>query len=83
MRLFADFYKADIIVASPIALVADRSQDTSHDFLSSIEIVIVDRADVFTMQNWAHIVAGPAPPTPFGLCPWNTRMVVSQDPFQI
>lgn len=65
MRLFSDFYDADVIVASPIGLAAllaeQKGTDASTgaaDFLSSIEICIVDRADVLLMQNWAHVRTG-------------------------
>lgn len=64
MRLFADFYDADVIVASPLALatlLADSNADAqagAADFLSSIEICVVDRADVMLMQNWAHVLTG-------------------------
>eukprot|EP00727_Mastigamoeba_balamuthi_P009061 m51a1_g4778 putative digestive organ expansion factor-like (747) ;mRNA; f:40341-43205 len=60
VRLASDFYRADVIFASPLGLkliigdVGDRKRD--YDFLSSVEMVIVDRADVIMMQNWEHIL---------------------------
>jgi U3 small nucleolar RNA-associated protein 25 len=38
-------------VASPLAL---RVTEETH-FLSSIEILIIDRASVIYMQNWEHL----------------------------
>ncbi|GLC42263.1 hypothetical protein PLESTM_001310300 [Pleodorina starrii] len=61
IRLFADLYDSDIIVASPVALATKLAEDkasdphSAPDFLSSIELLVLDRADVMGMQNWAHV----------------------------
>lgn len=60
IRPYADFYHADIIVASPIGLRmatgTDSDERKDFDFLSSIEIAIVDQCDALLMQNWEHLL---------------------------
>lgn len=70
IRFFADFYDSDIIIASPLGLKTIISPDEQQvvkidsenievgdrDFLSSLELVILDQADVFLMQNWQHVL---------------------------
>ncbi|XP_033110484.1 digestive organ expansion factor homolog isoform X2 [Anneissia japonica] len=60
MRLYTDFYKSDIIIASPLGLRtvigAEGDKHRDWDFLSSVEVLIIDQADVFLMQNWEHIM---------------------------
>uniref|UniRef100_A0AAY4A9W1 U3 small nucleolar RNA-associated protein 25 homolog n=1 Tax=Denticeps clupeoides TaxID=299321 RepID=A0AAY4A9W1_9TELE len=60
MRLYSPFYSSDIIIASPLGLRTllgvDGESKRDFDFLSSIEILVLDQADVFFMQNWEHVL---------------------------
>lgn len=54
LQLFADFYASDIIIASPLGLRmvigAEGEKDREYDFLSSVEILIMDQVEVLLMQ---------------------------------
>ena len=66
VKLFAPFYKADLVIGSPLGLRMAIGDDAAGaerrskkprdaDWLSSIELAVVAYADVLHMQNWAHV----------------------------
>lgn len=56
LKLFSGFYDSDVIVASPLGLRLGIEKDHGDsDFLSSIEMVVVDQTEVISMQNWEHL----------------------------
>lgn len=60
IKLFSDFHSSDMIVASPVRLIgkiweAQKCKEKDIDYLSSIEVLIIDHADVIAMQNWSHV----------------------------
>ncbi|XP_057976026.1 protein NUCLEOLAR FACTOR 1-like [Malania oleifera] len=61
IKLYSDFYSSDMIIASPLGLVtkigeAEKEKEKDTDYLSSIEVLIIDHADVIAMQNWSHVI---------------------------
>ncbi|KAJ1919756.1 rRNA-binding ribosome biosynthesis protein utp25 [Mycoemilia scoparia] len=63
IQLYAPFYSSDIIIGSPLGLRLSSgssahgksSKKQDFDFLSSIEVLIMDQCDAFLMQNWEHV----------------------------
>jgi len=59
VKIYADFYTSDILVASPLGLrmligaEGDRQRD--FDYLSSIEVMLADQLSMLAMQNWDHV----------------------------
>ncbi|RLU16704.1 hypothetical protein DMN91_010772 [Ooceraea biroi] len=59
LKLYTKFYSSDIIIASPLGLRrvigAEGEAERDYDFLSCIELLIMDQVDVVAMQNWDHL----------------------------
>ena len=64
-RLYSEFHHSDIIIASPLGLkltIGDAAPDGADagggafdaDCLSSLELLLLDEADVMLQQNWEH-----------------------------
>ncbi|KAF8196605.1 digestive organ expansion factor [Pholiota molesta] len=55
VKMFADFYGCDIIMASPLGLRRSIEKEKNADYLTSIELLVIDQMDALTMQNWEHV----------------------------
>lgn len=64
IKFFSGFYNSDIIFASALGMMrtitaggGDQNSKKVHDadFLSSIEVAVVDQANAIEMQNWQHL----------------------------
>ncbi|KAL7750765.1 rRNA-binding ribosome biosynthesis protein utp25 [Sorochytrium milnesiophthora] len=59
LKIYSSFYSSDIIICSPLGLrmlignPGEKKRD--FDFLSSIEVVVLDQAHHINMQNWEHL----------------------------
>mmetsp|Transcript_43911 Transcript_43911/g.103878 ORF Transcript_43911/g.103878 Transcript_43911/m.103878 type:complete len:660 (+) Transcript_43911:31-2010(+) len=60
VKLYSPFLSSDVLICSPLGLRrivgVEGEKKRDFDFLSSIEICWIDRADVLRMQNWEHVV---------------------------
>ncbi|KAG6817500.1 hypothetical protein H0H87_008126 [Tephrocybe sp. NHM501043] len=55
VKMFSEFYGCDVILASPLGLRRSIEKEKNADYLSSIEVLIVDQLDALSMQNWDHV----------------------------
>lgn len=60
VRLYSKLDQSDFVIASPLGLkmLFERAQSGKHEdteFLSSIEITVMDKCEGLLMQNWQHV----------------------------
>lgn len=55
VKLFTPPNSSDVLIASPLALKL-LVDERGGDFLSSVEVLVLDRTDVMQMQNFEHVV---------------------------
>ncbi|VDK77856.1 unnamed protein product [Litomosoides sigmodontis] len=62
LKLYTAFDESDILISSPLGLRmivgegGENNADRETDFLASIEVLIIDKADILLMQNWEHLL---------------------------
>lgn len=55
IKLYTEFYASDILLASPLGLRLAISEG-DYDFLNSIEVLIIDQAEILYAQNWENVL---------------------------
>ncbi|XP_055632137.1 U3 small nucleolar RNA-associated protein 25 homolog [Toxorhynchites rutilus septentrionalis] len=60
MKLYTKYYNSDLILASPLGLRmtigAEGESERDYDFLASLEMLIMDQAEICMAQNWDHVI---------------------------
>ncbi|EGD75582.1 hypothetical protein PTSG_06651 [Salpingoeca rosetta] len=59
VQLYSSFNTSDLIIASPLGLkhaLEKRKESNESNFLSGVEVVVLDQAESFHMQNIDHLM---------------------------
>ena len=61
IEYFPSFNRSQVIIGSAVGLKAilcgEEEEKSDSSFLSSIEILYIDRASTIVMQNWDHLIS--------------------------
>eukprot|EP01080_Neovahlkampfia_damariscottae_P008125 gene8125-12585_t len=55
-EIMTKYFESDILIATPLGIQKENNNDRMTRMLSSVELCIVDQADVIQMQNWEHMI---------------------------